>query len=121
MYHRLKTRTLKTKQDGAFVIFLVCIILLFPFRSNCQTTSDVDPEISGVEKILAPVKIDGKTLFLVRGISSLSCQSERASTISKRIKKAAADNIYPGGFCKNYQWPRIPDGFCRRGIYNEHL
>ena len=70
MYHRLKTITLKTKSGGAFVIFLVCMILLFPFRSNCQTTSDVDPEISGVEKILAPVKIDGKTLFLVRGISS---------------------------------------------------
>ncbi len=99
MYRRLKTITLKTESGQAFMIFLVCMILFFPFRSNCQTTGDADPEISGVENILAPVKIDGKTLFLVRGISSFPAD-QRAALISKRIKKAAANNSIPADSVK---------------------
>ena len=120
MNRRLKTIPLKTESGGAFVILFVCMILSFPFRSNGQTTSDADPEISGAENILAPVKIDGKTLFLVRGIASYPA-SQRAATISKRIKKAAADKYYSGGFCKNHQWPGIPDDLCRGRIHNEYL
>jgi small-conductance mechanosensitive channel len=91
MNRGLKTIPLKTESGGAFVILFVCMILFFPFRSNCQTTNDVDQEISGVENILAPVKIDGNTLFFVRGISSYPA-AQRAATISRRINKAASDN-----------------------------
>jgi small-conductance mechanosensitive channel len=83
-------RPLKYESSRAFVIFLLCIILFPPQRSNGQTTNDVDPELAGVDKILAPVKIDGRNLFFVRGISSFPAE-QRAATISKRIKKAAAD------------------------------
>ena len=99
MYHRLKTINLRSKSDGAFVIFLVCMVLFFPFNSNCQISGDIDPEISGIENITAPVKIDGKTLFLVRGISSFPA-GQRATLISKRIKKAAADNSIPADSVK---------------------
>jgi small-conductance mechanosensitive channel len=99
MYRRPKTRTLKTESGGTFIIFLVFMIVFFPFRSNCQTSNDVDPEIAGIEKILAPVKIDGKTLFFVRGISSYPA-GQRASAISKRIRKAAANNAIPADSVK---------------------
>ena len=99
MNRGLKTIPLKTESGGAFVILFVCMILFFPFRSNCQTTNDVDQEISGVENILAPVKIDGNTLFFVRGISSFPA-SQRASVISKRIRKAAANKSIPADSVK---------------------
>jgi hypothetical protein len=40
-------------------------------RLSGQTTEDMDPEISGITNNEAPVKLDGKTLFFVYGISSI--------------------------------------------------
>jgi small-conductance mechanosensitive channel len=75
---------------------MVCLIGLFISSFSLimlsgQSTDDVDPDISGVTKNEAPVKLDGKVLFFVHGISSYTAEL-RATTISKRIKKAAEDN-----------------------------
>jgi small-conductance mechanosensitive channel len=55
-----------------------------------QQTSDIDPEISGIQKNEAPVRLSGNILFHVQGISSYPAEL-RASTISARILKAARD------------------------------
>ena len=46
--------------------------------------------MQGVRQDVAPVKLDGKVLFYVRGISSFPAEL-RAATISKRLRKAASD------------------------------
>jgi small-conductance mechanosensitive channel len=73
-----------------YLIFTVSIIVLFPLNSSGQETSDVDPSLQGAQQDVAPVKLDGKVLFYVRGISSYPAEL-RAATISKRIKKASSD------------------------------
>jgi small-conductance mechanosensitive channel len=79
----------KFRQDAIIPLILFFITILFPLRiSGQQPTDDVDPEISGVKKNESPVKLDGKTLFFVQGISSYPAEL-RASTISQRIRKAA--------------------------------
>jgi small-conductance mechanosensitive channel len=55
-----------------------------------QSTDDVDPTLSGGQQITAPVKLDGKILFNVQGISSYPAEL-RAETISTRIKRAAKE------------------------------
>jgi len=92
-------RPLKYESSLAFVIFLFCLILFIPFNSKAQETNDVDPELPGIDKILAPVKIDGRNLFFVRGISSFPA-SQRASVISKRIREAAANKSIPADSVK---------------------
>jgi small-conductance mechanosensitive channel len=74
---------------------MACLISLsisfvVTIRLSAQSTDDVDPEISGVQKNEASVKLDGNTLFYVHGISSYTADL-RAVTISKRIKSAAED------------------------------
>jgi small-conductance mechanosensitive channel len=76
-------------------VLKVCFIALsvnfiFLLGLSGQTTDDVESEISSDSKNEAPVKLDGKTLFFVHGISSYPAEL-RASTISKRIIKAAED------------------------------
>jgi small-conductance mechanosensitive channel len=70
--------------------FLLLIIAFFPVKLSGQETSDVDPKIMEIQSDVAPVRLDGKTLFFVRGISSYPAEL-RAATISKRIRKAALD------------------------------
>jgi small-conductance mechanosensitive channel len=76
-------------------VMSVFITLLFSFmfiiRLTGQSTEDVDTETSGVQKNESPVKLDGKILFYIHGISSFPAEL-RAATISSRIKKAAEDN-----------------------------
>jgi small-conductance mechanosensitive channel len=73
-----------------YLIITLSIIVLFPFNSSGQETSDVDPSLQGAQQDVAPVKLDGKVLFYVRGISSYPA-GLRATTISRRIRKAASD------------------------------
>ena len=76
---------------SAFSLMLILfIVFLFPVNLLAQETSDVDPSLQGVRQDVAPVKLDGKVLFYVRGISSFPAQL-RAATISKRLRKAASD------------------------------
>jgi small-conductance mechanosensitive channel len=70
---------------------LFCLLLLLPVSAVAQEGDDADPELPGIQHIVAPVKIDGKALFNVRGVSSFTAE-QRAAVISKRIKDAAADN-----------------------------
>jgi len=72
-----------------FYLFIFCTLILKPIPSVAQETSDVDPAFAGETQLVAPVKVDGNILFNVRGISSYTAE-QRASTISKRIRKAAA-------------------------------
>ncbi len=67
------------------------IVLLFFGISSGQglMESDVDPV--DLSKVVSPVEVDGVKLFYVRGISTFPAK-ERASTISRRIRKAAANN-----------------------------
>ncbi|MFZ0471447.1 MAG: hypothetical protein WAL94_02415, partial [Bacteroidales bacterium] len=68
----------------------LCVLLLIPVRSGAQDNFDSDPEFPGIQQPLAPVKVDGKVLFNVRGMSSFTAE-QRAAAVSKRIKSAAAD------------------------------
>ena len=68
---------------------ILLLLILLPHVLSAQETSDVDQTFSGEKQLFAPVKVDGKILFNVHGISSYTAE-QRASTISKRIKKAAA-------------------------------
>lgn len=72
------------------LILILLTILILPFNSLAQDTSDVDPAMQEILQDIAPVKLDGKSLFYVRGISSYPAEL-RAATISKRIRKAASD------------------------------
>jgi len=80
------------KMRQAVMIGLISLIIcsVFTMKLSAQLTDDVDPEISGVTRNEAPVKLDGNTLFFVHGISSFPAEL-RAATISKRIKMAAED------------------------------
>ena len=80
------------KPDAAivFLIIFLCKGLFFTDIAIGQAKNDVDPDISGITQNIAPVKVDGRVLFYVSGISSFPPQL-RADTISNRINKAAAD------------------------------
>jgi len=69
---------------------LLFVLLLIPFRTVGQDNFDTDPELPGIQQALAPVKVDGEVLFNVRGMSSFTAE-QRAASISKRIRQAAAD------------------------------
>jgi small-conductance mechanosensitive channel len=59
--------------------------LLFTHLASAQ-----DPAVAAGEYQVAPVTLDGHTLFSVRGISALPAE-ERAAGISQRIKATASD------------------------------
>ncbi len=73
-----------------FLTILFLIFILAGRFSTAQENSEADIDISESKQNLAPVKVDGMTLFFVRGVSAFPAEV-RASTISKRIQKAAAD------------------------------
>jgi len=89
--NRLAARHTKRAIRKATVTALIlCVLLLIPARSGAQDNFDSDPELPGIQQPLAPVKVDGKVLFNVRGMSSFTAE-QRAAAVSKRIKSAAAD------------------------------
>jgi small-conductance mechanosensitive channel len=94
----------------AIRILLLLVIGFSPEIATGQARTDVDPEEAGVQPNIAPVKVDGKVLFYVSGISSYPPEF-RASTISKRIREAAKNKsilndsvkiIKTGDFLKVY-------------------
>jgi small-conductance mechanosensitive channel len=80
----------RIKLTATFLLLMLYIIVLFPINSSAQENTDIDPKLMEAQMDVAPVKLDGKILFNVRGISSYPA-GLRATTISKRIKKAASD------------------------------
>ncbi len=77
----------KIEVSSLLVLF---ILFLLPGFADAQETADADPELPGIQQVTAPVKIDGKVLFNVRGISSFNA-GQRAAAISSRIKEASKD------------------------------
>jgi len=63
----------------------VSLFLLFAAAAVAQTSVETEEAFE-----LAPVTLDGRTVFKVRGMSSLPAR-ERAEMISARIEEAAAD------------------------------
>jgi len=73
-----------------FICLLFLLQVLIPANAVAQQTQDIDPEVEGSAQSKAPVKVDGKTLFYVRGVQSHPAEV-RAGTISKRIQTAATN------------------------------
>ncbi len=74
----------------AILALFIGALFLIPVRTVAQEIFDADPELPGIQQALAPVKVDGKVLFNVRGMSSFTAE-QRAAAISTRIKSAAED------------------------------
>lgn len=88
-FHNTDTKIMSSKRT-----FSLAFLLVFIFFSNLATgqqSPETDQIASNAEYRVAPVKLDGNTLFNVRGISALPAE-ERAASISRRIKDAAVDN-----------------------------
>jgi small-conductance mechanosensitive channel len=82
--------TNRIKRARKYIKIVLWLSFLLPGIITGQENSDADNDLQGVQQNLAPVKVDGRFLFYVRGISSYS-SNQRANTISKRIEKAAAN------------------------------
>jgi small-conductance mechanosensitive channel len=72
----------------------VSILLIIAGPLTAQQTSEMDIEMMQDQKLIAPVKVDGDVLFMVRGSTSFPA-SDRAASISKRIRKAASNPNIP--------------------------
>jgi small-conductance mechanosensitive channel len=68
------------------------ILFLFIITGNlsAQQNGEMDLEMMQDQNLVAPVKVDGDELFLVRGTTTFPA-NDRASAISKRIIKAASN------------------------------
>jgi small-conductance mechanosensitive channel len=73
----------------------VALIILIFLTASAQTEESVRQELGTAIPDIAPVKVDGRTLFFVRGVSSYSA-AKRASAIGERISDAAANyRVHP--------------------------
>jgi small-conductance mechanosensitive channel len=72
----------------------VVILFLFIITGNLQAqqTGEIDLEMLQAQKLVAPVKVDGDVLFLIRGTTTFPA-SGRAEAISKRIRAAASKSL----------------------------
>lgn len=80
----------KTSQKLAEPVVMFFLLFLISACAAAQEINDSDPELPGIQQHVAPVKVDGKILFSVRGISYYTAE-QRAAAISNRISEAAAD------------------------------
>ena len=71
-----------------------------------------------VQKLLAPVTVDGNVLFYVRGTTSYPAD-ERARAISKRIIKVAADRTFNPDSLKGTRQDYKFGNIRRERIYHE--
>ncbi|UCD46922.1 MAG: mechanosensitive ion channel [Deltaproteobacteria bacterium] len=76
------------------VFLLVAAVLLFPVLSGAQSLEERIPG-TGAGPVLetAPVKLDGKVLFSVRGVTAYPAET-RAKEISRRIRALARDERF---------------------------
>lgn len=68
----------------------IAVLFMITCTLNAQQTVEMDREMMLAQNLLAPVKVDGDVLFLVRGTTTFPA-ADRAEAISKRIRKAASD------------------------------
>jgi len=68
----------------------VWLIHLIPVISFAQQDKGADPEFTEAGEKTAQVRLDGKVLFYIGGIATVSAES-RAEAISARIRKVAAN------------------------------
>jgi small-conductance mechanosensitive channel len=73
--------------------FAVSIPVLFILGGNLAAQQDAatDLELLQDQNLVAPVKVDGEVLFLVRGTTTFPA-ADRADLISRDIRKVAADH-----------------------------
>jgi small-conductance mechanosensitive channel len=83
---------------GLFALLTLWMSGVFTLNSFGQETLD-EVLKSEVPSKLAPVKVDGKVLFYVAGITSFPAE-ERAAVIRKRIIKAASNHSIPADSVK---------------------
>lgn len=83
------------------IILASSIIYIIAIPTNCfaQDNADIDPALHQKDANMAPVLFEGETLFYVRGATAYPAE-ERALTISKRIRKAAAHHQMPSDSVK---------------------
>ena len=82
------------------LLYFLLVIFFSPSVAYSQDTGDVDPSLQANDQNLSPVKVDGQVLFYVRGVTAYPAQV-RAITISKRIRKAAANHAIPADSVKS--------------------
>jgi small-conductance mechanosensitive channel len=73
-----------------FCLIAIPVLFMIAGPLTAQGTGEMDLEMMQAQNLLAPVKVDGKVLFLVRGSTTFPA-ADRAAAISKRIRKAASD------------------------------
>lgn len=98
---RLRLRRGKVSAGGWLMT-----MLLVPLLCSAQTLETVPEEVAVVPR--APVKLDGETLFLVRGVSAFPAE-KRAAAIAERIEAVAKDPAYVTGSLQATEG----DGFTR--------
>ena len=81
---------LKTFILRRFLSAAVSVLFVISGTLTAQQTGEMDQEMMQDQKLIAPVKVDGDELFLVRGTNTFPA-TDRASAISKRISKAASN------------------------------
>lgn len=69
---------------------LLILVLFFSPITSGQNTGSRDLELETAQYSVAPVKVDGRTVFYVHGIQSVPAD-QRAAAIADRIVKAARD------------------------------
>jgi small-conductance mechanosensitive channel len=80
-------------KKGPAVVMLaasIWLIQLIPVISFAQQDKGADPEVTEAGEKTAQVRLDGKVLFYIGGIATVSAES-RAESISARIRKVAAN------------------------------
>jgi small-conductance mechanosensitive channel len=81
-------KRIQNKKVSPKVSVLILLLLCLSVSNLLYSQDSGSPEINQIT--VAPVKLDGNVLFNLRGVSSYPAET-RASEVSKRIKKAAAD------------------------------
>jgi small-conductance mechanosensitive channel len=81
----------KMRPPGVIVIIGVALSFILLTQVAAQEITDVDPDLKTDAENVAKVKVDGRLLFYIRGISSYTA-SHRAEVVSKRIAEAASDH-----------------------------
>jgi small-conductance mechanosensitive channel len=82
-----------------FLSAVIPVLFLITGTLAAQQTGEMDLEMMQDQKLIAPVKVDGEVLFLVRGTSTFPA-SERASAIGKRIRRVASNPYFPADSLK---------------------
>ena len=77
-----------------FLSVAIPVLFILTGTLTAQQVMESDLETLENQKLIAPVKVDGDVLFMVRGSTSFPA-SDRAASISKRIRKAASNPYIP--------------------------